>query len=83
MERNLSLCFKYEHNEEIVCSFRAVPDPKKLTDEELCLTINACIRGLTSRHGLEQALSMANDAAYGKLGDGSEFDTRWVKDRDK
>lgn len=77
MERNLSFCFKYTHASICPHSVQIIPDPHIVSDNELVLAASTCIQALASKHGLEQAIDMVNNAAYGKLCDGTKFDTRW------
>lgn len=82
MERTLSFNFEYEENDNeqpyacpnVIC---VVPNPNTVSDAELVLTANTCVQALATKHGLEQALTMINDAAVGKLRNGSRFDTHW------
>lgn len=79
MERNLSFCFKYDQTSICPHSVQVIPDPHGIPDYELVLTANTCIQALASKHGLERAIEMINDAAYGNLFDGTKFDTLWSK----
>lgn len=90
MERNLSICFQYDDNEEFdqddnSCpkAVHITPDPITMSDVELVLVALSCIQTLGARNGLEQALTMVNDAAYGKLCNGTRFDTYWRTDEEK
>lgn len=76
MKRNLSFCFEYINN-DCPHSVQVTPHPCTLTDHELVLTANTCIQALASKHGLEHAIDMINNAACGKLCDGTKFDTLW------
>lgn len=84
MERNLSFRFQYDDNDQ-TCpeSLHVVPSPKTMSDTELVLTTTACIQALATKHGLEQALTMVNDAAYGRFANGTRFDTRWLINKTK
>jgi len=84
MERNLSFCFEYE-TEDHSCpnAVHVTPNPNTVSDIELVLTANTCIQALASKHGLEQALSMVQDAAMGKLLNGSRFDALWVDENEQ
>ena len=79
MERNLSFCFEYNDDDESCPEVvHVTPDPGEVSDTELLLVANTCIHALAVRHGLEQALTIVNDAVYGKLANGVAFDTKWV-----
>ena len=84
MERNLSFCFQYECDDNDDCPdvVHVTPNPNTITDTELTLIANTCIQALASKHGLGQALAMVNDTVYGKLANGTQFNTKWVEEDD-
>ena len=80
MERTLS--FRFEYNDDYNCpeAVHVTPNPNTVDDIELLLTANTCIQALATKHGLEQALTMVENAVMGKLMNGARFDARWVKE---
>lgn len=83
MERNLSFYFQYSNDEECPTSVDVVPNPSTVSEIELVLVTNTCIQALAKEHGLEQALTIVANAAYGKLPNGSRFDTIWTNSDDE
>lgn len=79
MERNLSFQFQYD-DDDPTCPelLHVIPNPTMISDTELVLATTTCIQALATRHGLEQALTMVSDAVYGRLANGTQFDTRWL-----
>ena len=55
------------------------PDPAELGDKELLFVAAICIQKLAQRHSLEKALELVNEAGYGRLPDGDEFDLLFIK----
>lgn len=91
MERNLSFRFEYSalaskpltgHFNDNDCpeAVHVTPNPNTVSDIELLLTASTCIQALATKHGLEQALTMVQNAVMGRLINGSRFDTVWTEE---
>lgn len=76
MKRCFSVEFSYNEDTTLPDEMKFVPHPDTATECELLLTTTTCIQTLAMKYGLEQALTMVQEAASGKL-DGFRFDTEW------
>lgn len=66
--KKLIFTFKFQESySSLPFSIETDPPLKDLDDKIILLTISSLIRTLTTRHGLEQALQMTNEIAYGRL----------------